>query len=77
VEGTIDERIANATLGMFAILLLGSITFSLAAIVMCRDINLVTKLLAIISSCALFFLCFVVFYVVAIYLFVPQGLIMD
>ena len=77
MEDTINENIALATAGVFAVTLVGSMIFSLAAIVTSRELKTTTKLLATLCSLVLFVSVFAVFYVIAVVLFVPQGMIMD
>ena len=77
MEDTINDNIALATAGVFAVTLVGSMIFSLAAIVTSRELKTTTKLLATLCSLVLFVSVFAVFYVIAVVLFVPQGMIMD
>jgi len=76
-ENAIRDTVGLVILAALAVILLGSIIYTLSVIVMCRQIKLVGKCCTALASSALFFSCFIVFYFAACYLFIPSGFMMD
>ena len=77
VEDTVNDSMALATIAAFAVTLFGGIALSLAAIVVNGKMEWKTKLVAVLCSLVLFVSCFAFFFLIAMTLFVPYGMMMD